>query len=405
MVVAALSEHPDPVEATAEVIGQALEGQEDRADLAVLFASGLHRDAMADIAGTVRTAIEPGRLIGVTASGVVGGDREVEEGPALALWTASLGTVPEPVRLTARSTPAGAAVQGLPLKAAGVTAGAEPADEGQGDGGSGRRTLVTLVDPFSLPISDILDVLAAAPQTMRVVGGLASAGAAPGANCLVLDDETFSDGAVGILLDEPAEGPAAGRYDIVVSQGCRPIGSPMIVTKAEGTQVLELAGQPAVARLSQIASQAPPEERTLLSSGVHLGVVADEHREAFERGDFLVRNVVGADRSTGGLLVGATVEVGTTVQFQVRDAASADEDLRALLATRQRAAGALLFTCNGRGRHLFGSPHHDARLVAGITDDAAVAGMFCAGEVGPVGRRSFLHGFTASVLLVGAEPR
>jgi small ligand-binding sensory domain FIST len=421
MTVAALSEHPDPVEATAEVVGQVLEAQEAATeaeggppDLAVLFVSGLHRDAMADIAGTVRATVQPRRLIGVTASGVVGGDREVEDGPGVALWAARLGTVPEPVRLTAATTPGGAAVQGLPLRplrrrprragAGGPASQDEPGtgeDPASGGPSSVHRTMVLLADPFSLPVADILDVLAVAPDPIRVIGGLASAGGSPGANRLVLDDEVFTDGAVGVLLAEPAGGPSDRWYDIVVSQGCRPIGSPMIVTQVEGSQVLQLAGQPAVARLSQVANQAGPEERSLLSSGVHLGIVADEHKEAFGRGDFLVRNVVGADRSTGGLLVGASVEVGTTVQFHVRDAASADEDLRALLAARPRADGALLFTCNGRGRHLFGSPHHDARLVAAVTEDQAVAGMFCAGELGPVGRRSFLHGFTASVLLVG----
>jgi small ligand-binding sensory domain FIST len=185
---------------------------------------------------------------------------------------------------------------------------------------------------------------------------------------------------------------------MVVSQGCRPVGSPMIVTRSEGNQLLELAGQSALARLEQVARQVGPDERSLLAGGVHLGVVADEHRVAFERGDFLVRGVLGADRERGALVVGAQVEVGTTVQFHVRDAASADEDLRALLAGR-RADGALVFTCNGRGRNLFGTPHHDATLVADVTSDRAVAGMFCAGEIGPVGRRSFLHGFTASVLL------
>jgi small ligand-binding sensory domain FIST len=174
----------------------------------------------------------------------------------------------------------------------------------------------------------------------------------------------------------------------------------MIVTRSEGNQLLELAGRSALSRLEQVASQVAPDERALLAGGVHLGIVADEHRVAFERGDFLVRSVLGADRGQGALSVGAVVEVGTTVQFHVRDAASADEDLRALLAGR-RAHGALVFTCNGRGRHLFGTADHDAGLVADITSGGAVAGMFCAGEIGPVGRRSFLHGFTACVLLFG----
>ncbi|MBA3303569.1 MAG: FIST C-terminal domain-containing protein, partial [Acidimicrobiia bacterium] len=112
-----------------------------------------------------------------------------------------------------------------------------------------------------------------------------------------------------------------------------------------------------------------------------------------------IRNVLGAERGPeGGLVVGDDVEVGATVQLQVRDAASADADLRSLLAPCD-ADGALLFTCNGRGTHLFGEPDHDAAAVADVLADPPLAGMSCAGEVGPVGTRSFLHGFTASMLL------
>ena len=374
----ALSQHPVAAEATAEVVGQVLEQGPDRRDLVVAFCSAHHVDAFAAIAGTVQAVLEPGRFLGTTAVGVIGGDREVEEGPALSLWVADLGAIPVPVRLTAASTSSGTAIQGLPRLASRV--------ERPG------QTLLVIADPFSLPVPEVLDVLATGDAPTPVVGGLASAGLAPGGNRLALDDEVFIDGAVGVVLE---------AADAVVSQGCRPVGSPMIVTRADGNQVIELAGRSAVSRLEQVASQVSPEERTLLATqGVHLGIVADEHQEAFERGDFLVRNVVGADRGRGALSVGATLDVGTTVQFHVRDAASADDDLRALLVGRH-ADGALLFTCNGRGRQLFGTPHHDARLVADATRDGAVAGMFCAGEIGPVGGRSFLHGFTACVVLFG----
>jgi small ligand-binding sensory domain FIST len=130
--------------------------------------------------------------------------------------------------------------------------------------------------------------------------------------------------------------------------------------------------------------------------------VIDEHRVDFGPGDFLIRNVLGADRQVGAIAVGDEVEVGATVQFQVRDADSAHDDLRTLLSRSEvdgEARGALVFTCNGRGTHLFGSPHHDAREVADHLGNGSLAGMFCAGELGPVGGRSFLHGFTASVLL------
>jgi small ligand-binding sensory domain FIST len=162
--------------------------------------------------------------------------------------------------------------------------------------------------------------------------------------------------------------------------------------------IYELAGRPALERLVTTLDHLRPEDSLLASRGVHCGLVVDERKEQFGRGDFLIRAMVSADRSAGAVLVGDVVPVGSTVQFQVRDAASADEDLRELLGGR-RARGALLFSCNGRGRHLFGLPDHDATVVSDLAGVHAMAGMFCAGELGPVGGRNAVHGYTASLAL------
>lgn len=373
----ALSQHPAPAEATAEVAGRVLELLDEPADLAVLFCSAEHRDSFDEIVATVRAVLDPVRLLGVTASGIIGRAREVEDGPAISLWAAGLGVEPLPVRMSAARTETGAAISGLP-----------PTN------GPDEQTLLLLSDPFTMPVADVLDVLAARDTSPAVIGGLASAALVPGGNRLALDGDVYRDGAVGILLPSSLMRP-------LVSQGCRPVGSPMIVTRASGERLEELAGQPALTRLQQVASELSPTDRALLAEGVHLGVVVDEHRSAFGRGDFLVRNVAGADRDTGALITGAMAPVGTTVQFHVRDASSADEDLRLALATGGDGQAALLFTCNGRGHRLFDTPDHDAGLVAGVMADETVAGMFCAGEIGPVGDRSFLHGFTASVAVFG----
>lgn len=372
---AALSQHPDAAEATGEVVGQVLEQLDTVPDLAVLFCSPHHVDAVGEIAETVRRLVSPRALIGATAGAVIGGDREVEEGPALSLWAARLTATPQPVRVTAARTPSGVAVQGLRV-----------------DDLPAGGTLLLLADPFSLPIDAVLEVLDAAGARIRVAGGLASAAAGPGGNRLVLDGSVVTDGAVGVVL----EGRAATTT--VVSQGCRPIGEPMIVTRADGNVIAELAGRPALERVAELASRASPEDRAMLASGLHIGVAVDEHQATFGRGDFLVRAVLGADRETKAVVAGAAIPVGTTVQFQVRDAAAADEDLQALLAPEIGDA-ALLFTCNGRGTHLFDEPDHDARAVRDATGADAVAGMSCAGELGPVGSRSYVHGFTASVVL------
>jgi small ligand-binding sensory domain FIST len=227
---------------------------------------------------------------------------------------------------------------------------------------------------------------------------MASAARGPGGNRLVLNGQVFTDGAVGALLGDGA------RIASVVSQGCRPISQPYVVTKAERNAVYELAGRPAYERLVEMARTSLDEhELELLNRGLHLGLVIDEHKAEFGRGDFLVRNVIGADAEHGVIGVNEIVEVGTTVQYHVRDAATADEDLRAMLHGRE-ADAALVFTCNGRGVRLFGTRHHDARVVADGLDDPAAAGFFAAGEFGPVGGRNFVHGFTASLVLFGHRP-
>jgi small ligand-binding sensory domain FIST len=376
---ASMSEHPMATHATGEVVGHVLEALGDAPDLAVLFVTAPHAGALEDIARTVREVLHPGTLLGVTAVSVLGGDREVEEHPAVTLWAASLGAAVTPVRLDASVPSIGIAVSGLDHDLVGDMQ---------------ERTLLLLADPFSMPVDGFLE---AAPETypgLRIIGGLASAARGPGGNRLVLDDRQYTDGAVGALL------PPVDSLTAVVSQGCRPIGTPMTVTKSDGRIIYELAGRPALERLVELLESLEPEERALAQRGIHLGRVINEHKVDFDRGDFLIRTVLGGDRDVGAIAVGDEVDIGATVQFQVRDAESADHDLRELLAGR-RAQGALVFTCNGRGTHLFGQPDHDARVINAHVEGGATAGMFCAGELGPIGDRSFLHGFTASILLFG----
>jgi small ligand-binding sensory domain FIST len=204
---------------------------------------------------------------------------------------------------------------------------------------------------------------------------------------------------VGALL-----GPGVA-VETVVSQGCRPFGQPLVVTRADGNLILELAGTPALERLVAQAHGALTEEEVALleMGGLQIGRVIDEHRESFGRGDFLLRGVLGADRRTGALAVGDVMPVGTTVQFHLRDARTADEDLHVLLKGHQ-ADGALVFTCNGRGSRLFDEPHHDARVLSDLLGPVPLAGFFAAGEIGPVGGHNFVHGFTASMALLCDTP-
>jgi len=381
---AALSEHPLATHATGEVVGQVLERLGGQApDVAVVFVTDAHGGALEDIGATIRASLGPGVLLGVTAVSVTGGSREVEERPAVSLWAARFDGAPG----TARAVRLPGVAGGDPEEAADALVAALP-----GGIDPARDLVVLLADPFSFPADAFARAVDEGRPGLLVAGGLASAARGPGGNRLLLDDRVHDDGAVGVVL------PVADRAVPVVSQGCRPIGDPYVVTRAEGNVVYELGGQSALTRLEDLVASMGPDERALAARGLHIGRVIDERRAHFERGDFLIRGVLGADRESGAIAIGDRAEVGATLQFQVRDADAADEDLRELLAGHD-ADGALLFTCNGRGRRLFGVDDHDASLLDGVVAGGASAGMFCAGELGPVGGRNFVHGFTASMVL------
>ena len=375
---AALSLHPTPVEAAGEVAGEIIERFDgERPDLVVCFASPHHVGAFEDVAGALRKLLEPDVFVGCTAGAVAGGSIEVEDGPGLSVFAARFGAGRvSGVALDAIETDDGVEISGWP-------------DELPAHG-----TLLMLADPFSFPVSDFLRLCNAQVPELIVIGGCASAANRPGGNRIVFDDRVLTSGAVAVMCSDDVPVRA------VVSQGCRPIGTPLTITRAERNFVHELAGQPALARLQEIVNTASDNDRQLMREGLHLGLVVDEHRLDFERGDFLVRNLLGADQSTGSLAVGEVVDVGQTVQFHVRDAEAADEDLRHLLEG-VAGDGALLFTCNGRGTNLFSKPGHDASVIEELLGSVPLSGAFCAGEIGPVGGRNFLHGFTASVAVFG----
>lgn len=354
---AALSVHPLPTHAVGEVVGQVLDALGPEPDLVVLFAGAAHTGVLEDAASAIRHLLRPGVFVGCTASTIVGGSREIEDAGGLSVLAAT-GVEAH----VFRSLP-----PGLP---------------------PGTDALLVLADPFSFPVDDLLR-----HAPVPVIGGLASAGRGPGGNRIVIDGTVHADGAAIVAL-------AGVTIDTVVSQGCRPVGDPMIVTKGEGALVHELAGRPALQRVQDVLAGLTPEEISLARRGLHIGRVVDESKATFGRGDFVVRNVLGADQRAGAVAIGDEVTVGDTVQLQVRDATTADEDLRVLMTGRE-AEGVLLFTCNGRGTDLFGIPDHDASVVSEALDDPPLAGMSCAGELGPIGVRSFLHGFTASVVLLG----
>jgi small ligand-binding sensory domain FIST len=403
-----LSTHPVTAHATGEVIGQVIEQVGRHPDLAVLFVTRPHAGALEEAADAVCRLLEPTLLIGCAAESVVGNQREIEQTEAVSLWAALTGPI-APVRLWTEFEPDFGREFATDASDASDESDASDGRDLDDDTGRGRpipvivgwpdnlafepQALILLADPYSFAVDLLLRGLAAEHPGLPVIGGMASAAQGPGGNRLALNETIFTDGAVGVLI-----GPGV-TLSSVVSQGCRPIGRPLAVTRTEGNIIYELAGQPALQRLVQMAKEGMSErDIELINQGLHMGIVIDEHKVDFGRGDFLIRNVVGADRANGAIAIGDAVEVGTTVQFHVRDADAADEELRELLTDR-RADGVLLFTCNGRGTRLFTKPDHDAGVVGDLLGDPPVAGFFAAGELGPVGGRNFVHGFTASMAL------
>jgi small ligand-binding sensory domain FIST len=255
--------------------------------------------------------------------------------------------------------------------------------------------LVMLADPYTFPAHLLLDHLNEHAPGLPVVGGMASGGIVAGRTRLIADDEILTDGAIGVIL-ESARGATA-----VVSQGCRPVGETFAITRAERNVVFELGGQPALKRVEELYTTASERDQLLMRRGLHVGQATTELKPDLGRGDFVIRNLVEIDRDTGAIAISDMAEVGQTVQFQVRDAESAREDLRAMLEPERAdpVAGALLFSCNGRGQGLFGQPDHDVGAVRRAFGDIPVAGFFAAGELGPIAGRNFVHGFTASILL------
>jgi small ligand-binding sensory domain FIST len=364
----------NPVEAATRAVGQASEALGGvPAQLAVLFAS-YHFLPDAETLVT-RVAEEAGfpPLIGCVAESVLGREREVESDAAVSLWLgAGLGPV-ETFSMEFLRTATGGAFCGYNF---------DP----------GVHLLVC--DPYSFPVDSLLSHLNEHVPGALVMGGVASAGPGPGQGRLFLDRGVLSSGCVGARLTTDSE------VELLVSQGCRPIGDPYTITQGERNMIRELGGRPPLSRLQHLARSLPDRDRQLLANGVHLGMVIDEYQAERRSGDFLIRGVIGVDSESGAVAVGDEVAVGQTVQFHVRDAASADEDLRRTLETGlggRRVSGALLFTCNGRGSRLFPDPDHDAGLVSQIAGGVPVAGFFCAGELGPVGGKNFLHSFTASI--------
>jgi small ligand-binding sensory domain FIST len=359
-----------------------------RADLACIFVCGDDADEIAAAGARVAQITSANATIGCSAAGVIGGGDAAELTPAVSVWLAVLpGIRLRTFHLGVVRGPESLAVLGMPDIAEDDVVG------------------VLLADPWTFPIDGFVELSNEVLPGLPLVGGLAMgpAGDERGSTWLCQDGVSYDDGAVGVLI--------GGNADVatVVSQGCRPVGPTMVVTKAEGNELLELAGTPATEKLQEIVRDLGPADRELAFSGLQIGIAMDEYAYEHERGDFLIRGVGGLDPQRQSIVIGDVVPVGRTVRFQVRDAEAADEELTTVMERFRSQVvtpeAALLFSCNGRGRAMFATADHDLRVVSAGLGVREVGGFFASGEIGPVGGRNHLHGFTASILAFGAASR
>lgn len=380
----ALSTRPDLRDAAAEAAEPIRARLGGPPDLVLAFVTPHHQDLYEHLPDLLGREVG-GALVGCSGGGVVAEGREAERGPALALIAGRMpGVQVIPFHLPWSEVP--------------DVDAPEEWHEHLGVGPGESPQLILLPDPFTCDSVAVLAALDAAWPEAPKIGGLASGGQQAGHNALFAGGELHRDGICGVALLGDV------RLDTVVAQGCRPVGPPLFATRVRDNVIQELDGQTPGSIIEDIWRSVPPADRALLRSSVALGVaMRDEQR--YDRGDFLVRNVLGLDRDSGALVVGARVEKNQVVQLHVRDAATSSADLDALMAAHEvaqvsRPAAALLFSCLGRGEGLYGVPDHDSATIRRHTGQVPMGGFFCNGEIGPVQGRTWLHGYTAAVGLL-----
>jgi small ligand-binding sensory domain FIST len=378
----AVSELPDGGAAGEEVAAAIRAALGSPPDVAFLFCSEGYAGSAPRLAETARAALGGGLLVGCTARSVIGGGQEIEDRPAVSLTAGRLpGVVIRPVRVAGDGFPRGSAAWRDAFE---LSPEAVPA-------------FVMLADPWTCDVEALVQQIDADLPDSVQVGGLASGAERPGDNVLFLEHRLHHEGLVGVAMwgDLVLDG--------LVAQGCRPIGQPLFVTRCRDQVVVELDGCPPMEIVRALFETLPARDRSLMQTSLFLGVEMRPELHEFRRGDYLVRNLVGADPDTGAIVVAAHLREGQVVQFHLRDAETSADDLEERLdryldeqGLGGVPCGALLFSCLGRGAHLYGRANHDSDTFRRRLGRLPLGGFFCNGEIGPVGRRTFLHGYTSS---------
>jgi len=382
-VAAVATTRPDTREALEEAVEDLLGQMGSHPDIAIAFLSPHHRERGEDVLMALGGELQAESIAGCTTAGVIGGGHELQGGPAISIWAAKFpGSKVQDFHLELDED--GGFVKGWP-------------DVGREAG------VVLLADPFTFPLDPFFASLRKAERYPPIVGGLASGADRSGGNVLLEGSSAHTSGAVGFVVQ------GGVRLAPILSQGCRAIGPPFLVTRSEKNVIYELGGLPAYEGLSKVVQGLEESERRSFANSPHVGIQAEKGLSEGKPGGFLVRGVMGVDSSSGTVSVADFVEEGSMMQFHTRDAGTAHRELKELLALESGfhtdPVGALLFSCTGRGLPLFGRADHDVEIVEQFFPETPVSGMFAAGEIGPVCGRPHIHGFSASLgLFIQEEP-
>ena len=356
-------------------------------DLAFLFMSDAYAADLTALLPEIKRRTGAKVLLGCSGQGLIGPEKEEERQPAMSLQVLSLpGAKLTPLHLSAAE--------------AGSPDTPDLIREQLGPEALDVNAMFLFVDPFSVDGERLLESVALVEEELPIVGGLASSKYSRRGTYVILNDEVYDEGVVGVAL--------GGAYEVktVVSQGAAPLGDIWTITGVEGNLINSIGMRPAMKVLGDTFRKLKPDVQVRARANLLVGLAMNEYQDEFHRGDFLIRNIVGLDRETGAVAVGAMPREGQTIQFQLRDPEAANEDLHALLSKARselegrEVAGAVLCSCNGRGIGLFGEPDHDAKAFQQELGSIPVAGFFCNGEIGPVAGKNYLHGFTASIALI-----
>ncbi|MEN0061851.1 MAG: FIST N-terminal domain-containing protein [Myxococcota bacterium] len=361
--------------ALAEVLAQV--AKVNGPDLVLCFTSGGLNAQLGPLTDALSGTFRDACVMGAASHGVIGGSREIEGDPALSVVVARLPDV----QLAPFVVHPDDAIWS--------------ADRWRGEVAAARGALL-FSDPYSIDVMPWLGTLQNAWPGVPIVGGLGSAEARLEGPRFVLNGAHLNGGIVGLGWSGRV------RFSSRVAQGCRPIGAPMFVTRSDGNHIFELDGRPAVDVLRELHEQLDPMDQALFGNSLFIGLQMRDQTE-YAQGDFLIRNVVGVSKDPTALVIAAVPERFEVVQMHLRDARAAHEDLKSVLAPEASPRGALLVSCVGRGRGLFGESNHDSDQFAERFGTVPLGGVFANGEIGPVQGQPYVHGYTSVFALFEEE--